>query len=306
MPNGLKPALLGGSGVCIMMAFDYLEYTTPQDPCLNFLWWPYEPVASAENKFRSVNLLFHSFGLVGIDERAYRIVQAIRNALGLFRTVWGVKWLRSQLIWEFYFYDYKRQERDVSIRRLLNAINPFIQCSIKVNETIPYFMFSLDIRAEVISGDRVPEEIHIYIGNPGSTVPSGIAYACRPGHIALENFYFFFDVKRHLQQAVEKIYCSAHVDVSQMDINTILWPELCPCENISVANKPYNDAIYFSGVTVCQLLFFLKQLNYPSEIISFVEENQARLDHLLYDVGFDYVTQGDTLQIVKSGYYGVF
>lgn len=31
-----------------------------------------------------------------------------------------------------------------------------------------------------------------------------------------------------------------------------------------------------------------------------------RLDHMLYDVGFDYRMEAGRLQIIKSAYYGVF
>jgi hypothetical protein len=86
----------------------------------------------------------------------------------------------------------------------------------------------------------------------------------------------------------------------------ILWPELRDCRVIVVANKQRNDAVYFSGIRVDQLLLFLNRMGYPAALVSFVEENKARLDHLLYDVGFDYRVEGDELRILKSGYYVYF
>jgi hypothetical protein len=41
-------------------------------------------------------------------------------------------------------------------------------------------------------------------------------------------------------------------------------------------------------------------------MVAFVEEHRPRLDHLLYDVGFDYVAEGSSIRIIRSGYYGVF
>ena len=64
--------------------------------------------------------------------------------------------------------------------------------------------------------------------------------------------------------------------------------------------------MYFSGVDVGQLLFFLQRLNYPAETIAFVQGHRARLDHLLFDVGFDYAMRDGRLVTLKSGYYGVF
>jgi hypothetical protein len=78
------------------------------------------------------------------------------------------------------------------------------------------------------------------------------------------------------------------------------------CKTICVANKQTHDCVYFSGVDVHQLIHFLERLNYPQPVVEFVRGNARRLDHLLFDVGFDYRMEGGRLQILKSGYYGVF
>jgi len=285
---------------------DRFEYTRPEDQYYNYCWWPYQPVAAVENKYRPVNLLFHSFEVAGIDERAFDIVRAIQQSIGWFRTVWGAKRLGHRLAWEFYFYDYARREREVSITRVLKAIQPLIRCDVPVNESLPYFMFSIDLSSEVASGASDLDVVHMYIGNPGSTVSSGIAYALRSESTTLENFYFFFDATRQLQEAAAKIACSARFDATRLEIDRVLWPELRGCHTICVANKQHCDTVYFSGVNVDQLSYFLKALEYPPAIIDFVDEHRAQLDHLLYDVGFDYSACGDQLQFHKSGFYGVF
>jgi len=290
----------------MMMNPDRLEYTTAQDAYFNYCCSPYQPVAPVENKYRPVTLLFHSFDWAGIDVGAFQVVQSLREAIGWFRTVWGVKRLGDRLAWEFYFYDYKRRERDVSITRVLKAIRPFVRCDVPINESLPYFMFSIDLNDDVVSGSRDLDVVHLYVGNPGSTVSSGIAYALRSESTTLENFYFFFDAGRQLKEAAAKIACSAQFDATKVDINRVLRPELRTCHTICIANKPRQDTVYFSGVNVDQLMFFLKTLAYPPAIIGFVEENRAKLDHLLYDVGFDYAAHGDQLRIEKSGFYGVF
>jgi hypothetical protein len=291
--------------VSLSSAAPWLEYTTPQDEYFNYCWWPYAPVASTQGKLRPISLLFHSFELAGLDEAGWQLVRAIQRAIGPFRTVWGAKWLGGRLAWEFYFYDYKRRDRDLSISRVLDAIRPFVPCEVPVNESLPYFMFSLDVNPAP-GGLRALDVVHLYVGNPGSVVSSGIAYALRRESTTLENFYFFFDAERHLGQAVEKICCSAHLDATRVDIDHVLWPELRACKTICVANKQRNDTVYFSGVDVNGLLFFLRRLRYPAAIISFVEQHHGQLDHLLYDVGFDYITDGPDVLVVKSGYYGVF
>ena len=282
------------------------EYATAADPSLNYCLWTYPPPALPEDKFRSVNLLFHSFEHAALNPDAFAVVEAIRDAIGPFQTVFGVKLIDGKLAWEFYFYDYARRRRNVSIGRVLKAISPWMPTSVAPNENLPYFMFSLDLSDAYVSG-RVPlDVVHMYVGNPGSTVSSGIAYAVRDNTTVLENFYFFFDAPSQLADVAKKVASSAVFDASALPIETIIVPELSKCRTICVANKQSHDCIYFSGVNIEQLIWFLEHLRYPIAIVTFVKRYKGMLDHLLFDVGFDYKTHEGGLRILKSGYYGVF
>ena len=77
------------------------------------------------------------------------------------------------------------------------------------------------------------------------------------------------------------------------------------CQTIVVANKRNREGIYFSRIGIDQLISFLKRLGYPPDLVSYLVKNRDELDHLLYDVGFDYVMDGDTIRILKSSYYGI-
>lgn len=282
------------------------EYTTAQERYFDYCLWEYQPVAVSANKFRSVNLLLHSFDAHGIGERAVDPVRAIRQGFGPSRTVWGIKQEGDEIRWEFYFYDYARQERKRSISRLLDIIRPWHACAISANEHSPYFMFSIELNRKHLTEGAPLNEIQMYIGNPGSTVSSGICYSLTETATVLKNFYFFFDAKTQMAEIVDKICTSAYLDIAGLDINAVLWPELQNCQTIVVANKRTHDGVYFSRITVVQLLAFLKRMRYPAEQISFVEQNQKQLDHLLYDVGFDYRMENGQVKILKSSYYGVF
>jgi len=289
-----------------MPASERFEYSTGQDPALNYCLWEYSRATPSADKFRSVNLLFQSFDHAGIDARAFDMVDAIREAIGPFRTVFGVKLLEDRLAWELYFYDYKRREREVSITQVLAALRPLAGSPVQANERLPYFMFSLDIDARLAAGKRDIDVVHMYVGNPGSAVSSGIAYALRASGTTLENFYFFFDAATQLDEAGGKICSSAYFDETTMSLDQVLVPELRTCQTICVANKGTHDCVYFSGIDVDQLLFFLRRLAYPQAITAFVQRNRESLDHLLFDVGFDYRTEAGELKVLKSGYYGVF
>jgi hypothetical protein len=283
-----------------------LEYTTEEDEFFDYCLWDYKPAAPSLNKLRSVNLLYHSYTVANASGRMFDIVRDIRKGLGVSRTVWGIKQVGEEITWEFYFYDYRRRERERSITRLLDVLRPYFTCDISPNENYPYFMFSIDLNDDLVAGGVRLDEIHMYIGNVGSSVSSGICYSVTQERTRLENFYFFFDAATQRKEILGKIASSAYVDMTRIPLDSILWPELRRCRVIVVANKQHNDCIYFSRIDVDQLLFFLRRMKYRQELVSFVEDHRPLLDHLLYDVGFDYRMEGGELKILKSGYYGYF
>lgn len=285
---------------------DRLEYAAAEEGFLDFCLWEYMPVAPYVGKLRSASLLFNSFEVAGVSQRAFDFVTAIRNGFGVSRTVWGVKKLASHLAWEFYFYDYRRTQRERSVSRFMEIAQPFVDCVLAVNENLPYFMFSVDVDEKLLSRQRSLDEIHLYIGNTGSTVSSGICYSLISSGMRLENLYYFFDVRTQMQAIASKASCSVYFDAAIASIDQVLWPELRASEVIVVANKQSNDGVYFSRINVDQLIFFLKRLAYPDEICGFVEKHRSQLDHMLYDVGFDYRMEAGELVILKSGFYGIF
>ncbi len=234
------------------------------------------------------------------------MVQAIREEFGDLRTVWGIKQGATGISWEFYFYDYARTERDRSIPRLIEAIRPWISCDIEASELNPYFMFSIDLSRELLAAPGELQELQMYIGNIGSLVSSGICYGVTREQIRLKNFYFFFDAKKEMDDIEGKVCSSAYLDAADFNIDSVLWPELRDCQTIVVANKTDRDGVYFSRIKLPQLLWFMKRMEYPQRQIQFLEGHMDRLDHMLYDVGFDYRMEAGRLQIIKSAYYGIF
>lgn len=292
----------------MILAPGLVEHATPHDPALDFCLWPYEPPARADDKLRSLTLLMLTFELCGVAAAGREVVDALRRGIGPFTTVWGVKWIDGRLKWEFYFYDYRRLERERSMTKVFDVLRPLIASRVRPNEGHPYFMFSIDFSEATLIGQAGFDEAHMYIGNPGSSVSSGIAYTvgANPDRNVLENFYFFFDAARQIDDVRGKIGCSAYLETAAFDVDEVLWPELRQCQTLVVANKRYNDAMYFSRIDIRQLAFFLERLGYPAPLVALARDQHARLDHMLYDVGIDYRVEGGTVQILKSGFYGVF
>ena len=285
---------------------NFYETVDPQDQYFDYCLWQYAPHCDTDNKFRSINLLIHSFATAGLDTDAVQLCHRIRSGLGINKTVWGVKQVDGQLSWELYFYDYQRLERSTSLEKLLNILEPTVQCPLQFDAKKPYFMFSIDIDNALLKRQRNLDEINIYIGNPSTAVSSGICYSLTKKGLQMNNLYYFFDRQRHWQDIVAKTFCSAHLRLPDIVIDELLWPELTDCQTIVVANKKHNDGLYFSRIGVSSLILFLKRCGYPNRLIDFIETNSDRLDHLLYDVGIDYVMEGNSITILKSAYYGFF
>lgn len=285
---------------------EHYELNTSGDELFDFCLWQYPHQHSTQDKFKSINLLFNSFQTAQLDNKAVKFCHDIRSSIGTDKTVWGVKNLAGKISWELYFYDYERLERNVSISQLIDTINPYASCPLPYDETTPYFMFSLDLDEKLISKQRNIDEINIYIGNPSTAVSSGICYSLTKEGLKLSNLYYFFDRKEHWEDIINKTACSAHLSLTQLTIEELLWPEIIECETIVVANKKNNDGLYFSRINIDQLIGFLKRCNYPYGIINFVEKNRNNLDHMLYDVGIDYIMKNGKVEIVKSAYYGFF
>lgn len=279
----------------------------PGDPYFNYCYWPYEPPANGVGKLRPSSLLFRA--IQEMPEAAWltEAIHRIQEGIGDFRSVYGIKQIDSRWSLEVYLYDYEREQRIVSIERLVAACQGHLTLPETVGAYVPYFMFSFDLDESVAAAAGKIDIVHVYVGNPGSTVSSGISYGFTrdPQATQLENFYFFFDA-RDREQIKDKIRCAAFLDEPNTLVPTLLRPELMDCQTICLANKRTTNTIYYSGVDIRQLQGFLQWQDYPQSFQQFVENHESELDHLLFDVGVDYQVRWNEVRFVKSGIYGVF
>ena len=274
------------------------EFVEANETLFDYCHYEYSPKVPAAGKLRSSSLLFHSFAALNQERQYYDVVQAIRARIGINNTVWGIKKINDQFSYEFYFYNttWEPEERLSSVAGILEAVAPYYRCNARPNEQLPYFMFSLDFPPG-FSRLEIPG-VHLYTGS--------FAYYCDAGGMTLENHYSFYDPGPDRDKITRDVWKSAFVDYSSVDIREILIPELISCKSVCRSHKPRNDGIYYSGISPAQFLFFLKRFEYPEPIIAWISDNQARLDHLQYDIGFDYTMESGRIKILKSGYYGVF
>ncbi len=286
------------------MSGSWAETVAAGDHYADYCQWPYDPPAPVGGKLRQVSLLWYALQVAEADPRLAEACRELRRRVGHFRTVYGVKLQGGRLSFEFYFYDYNRLERDLSIPRVLDALSPYVRCQLPPVEQRPYFMFSLDLDNAIVTGRAPLAEIDVYVGNPGSTVSSGICYAHRADGLELKNFYFFFDARAEAEAIADKVATSAFLDAGR-DLTEILWPELTDCGVIVVANKRRHDGVYFSRIRARQLQFFLHRTGWPAQLTALFDAEIGRFDHLLYDVGVDYAVENGRVVVLKSAFYGL-
>ncbi|MXU66705.1 hypothetical protein [Oceanomicrobium pacificus] len=277
------------------------QHWRPSDPFRDFCQWRYDPPAPpTDDALRSAALLHASFEAGNAPALLPQLADRLVAGLGRFNTVWGVKWADGRMGWEFYIYDYGRDRRERGLVELRAALDGLVTLPEGDFEHLPYFMVSLEIDA-----DGLPQ-LDLYLGNPGSSVSSGICYGIRSSGLELRNFYFFFDAKAEQKASWDKITESAHLDRGAPDPAAFIWPEIGPMETLVVANKRQADGIYFSRIRVAGLRAFLARLAYPAALQDFLAAQGTGFDHLLFDVGWDFRQDADgQVQPIKGSFYGL-
>lgn len=280
-----------------------LVKTTPNDRYFDYCLEPYQPRRPPRGRLRSENLLWHALEVAGHREAFLEPLSAVQASLGRDMTVWGTKFDGQRLWWELYFYDPQKEDPAARVSHLANTLAPWITTFPTVSEAIPYKMASFDISEETLSRRVVPA-INLYLH--GTELHEGRSYKVTSAGRELENIYRFLEAKREIDKILPLLKSSVFVDYSEgPTLSKVLFPELFGCKKICIAKKRNCDAIYFSGVAIDQLLWFLHKFDYPEPIRRFVEANSEGLEHLYFDVGIDYIMDAHRdIVYLKTSYYG--
>lgn len=278
-----------------------LVRSTESDRFFDYCLQPYDPLRDPRGKLRSESLLWNSLDVAGAPRALDEVLAAVQRTAGRDMTVVGIKHLRGRLWWELYFYDRLKEDPAVRASSIIAAVAPWFVVRPRPRETVPYFMFSFDLTAENATGSDV-EVVNLYL--PYFEVQGGRSYKLWADRIEMDNVYRFLHPKMEIREALHEIHQSVFVDFSRVPLSRVLLPELFDCNRICVAKKRCADAVYYSGIDVGQLLFFLRAFGYPAATVEFVERNRSQLDHLRFDVGIDYAMRPDgSLEMTKSSYY---
>lgn len=277
-----------------------LERCGPDDRFHDYVLVPYQPPSEATGRLRSLNLLVESFALAGLEREGLEVMRLLREGLGPFRTVWGIKQYGatgSPHGWELYFYDFGREHHDLSIERVRTLLAPAITVDAVEPFPLPWRMFSVELSPTVLRRlASAPLDVYLDMRS----------YKVRGDRYELENIYTFHDARSGIDEVLHRLRASVHFDHRRDSLARLIPPSLLRCARICVANKRRADAVYFSRLPTPALATFLATNGWPEALSAFVARHADDLSHLLWDVGMDFAREGDALATRKTGVYGTF
>jgi hypothetical protein len=279
-----------------------LSRITDEDRFFDYCLQPYDPLRDPRGKLRSESLLWNSLDVAGAPPALDDALRAIQRTAGRDMTVFGIKHQAGRLWWELYFYDRLKEDPTVRAASIIDGVAPWFRIVPRPRETVPYFMFSFDVHPHTADGGTV-DAVNLYL--PYYEGQGGRSYKLSSDRLEMDNVYRFLHPKTEIRHILHEIHQSVFVDFSRVSLSRMLLPELIDCNRICVAKKRFADAVYYSGIDVGQLSFFLRLLQYPAPIIEWVDAHRGELDHLRFDVGIDYTMEPDgSIVMTKSSYYG--
>lgn len=278
--------------------------TAPGDRYFDYCLQPYRPRRPPAGKLRSENLLWRALELAGLRERARPPLEALQRSLGRDMIVWGAKHDGARLFFELYVYDPRKEDPRATVAGLRDTLAPWLRIAPEIRESVPYMMVSFDLDDAILARGTI-DDVNLYL--TGSREHEGRSYrVCRAG-AELDNTYRFLEPKREIDVVLPLLTSSAFVDYERdpRTLARVLIPELFACKRVCVAKKRRRDGVYFSGIDVDQLRFFLRRFEYPRALPDFVTRHAPELDHLYLDVGIDYEQRADgTIAYPKTSFYG--
>ncbi len=265
------------------------------DYCLQ----PYQPRRPTAGKLRSENLFWRSVDLAAAAPAIEPAVRALQQGAGRDLTVFGIKHQAGRMWWELYFYDVDRGQGALRSSDVPALVRPHLAFTVAARESLPYFMFSFDLHPDA----RAVDSLNYYLS--AYQVQGGRSYKLQGDRIELENSYRFYHPKLEVQELLHDLRTSALVDYTRVPLQQALLPELFACNRICIAKKRHADAVYYSGLDVEQLLFFLRRFGWPAAFNESIAQAQDRLDHLRFDVGIDFTMDGQgRVSTTKTSCYG--
>lgn len=274
----------------------------------DYILTDYQPLRDPAGGLHSCSALNYVLRAYGVSQSVWDGLRAVRGYLGADETVWGFKTdIEGNLGLELYFYNTSRNQpsNKKQVTGLSKLLDPFMKIDSRVDESIPYFMCSLDLPMgpEATSANN----FHVYVaGERLRDGYDGISYLVDGDLLRLENYYTFYRTKEQLHDVKNRL--GASIRSGDNDSQARLMPtRLKRCYSICYATKPRHDALYFSRISTEQLSEALA-LHFPGPSAALFGQHAEAFGHLCWDIGFDFCLPDpmqQTARIEKVGFYGI-
>ena len=279
-----------------------LRRSAAGDRYFDYCLQPYRPRRPPEGKLRADNLLLHTLELAGLRDAAWPALEALIEGLGRDMVVWGAKHDGERLFFELYVYDPQKEDPRATVSGLTELLAPYLRILPRVRETVPYMMVSFDLDAEILASGEV-RELNLYL--TGTDAHEGRSYVVREDRRELANTYRFLRPKPEIDTVLGLLRSSLFLDYEDPRVLAeVMPPELFACKRVCVAKKRLRDGVYYSGIDVDALLWFLERRGWPRSLVDFTRAHAAELDHLYFDVGLDFEMRGAEARATKTSFYG--
>ena len=280
----------------------------------DFIMAPYPIFGDVTGRATSLDVLLAVFPVDSARRDAWRqIAESLIDRIGPDRTVWGVKHVDGKLFWELYFYSHRRPEGQAlqaffdAVREAFTLLGGW-NAPVRVPENTNLFSFEFEIGADGSIGP--PGELDVY-----HTVEGGasmiVAYRHDLASYRLKNTYELFAYPEAKDDIAARLDASRYAYAGAEHAAADFWlAELerrQSCQGVWCSYKPDWDGAYLCQLAIGDFATLLEEFDYPDQLIEWVDDHRAELDHLRYDFGFDYRIRRDgRVEIVRTGFYGWF
>lgn len=279
----------------------------------DFILKPHPMAADPTGRPTSLDVLMAVNEPGSADHRAWtRIVDAIRSRVGENRSVWGVKLHEGRISYELYFCHHQyppTEDLQPFFDEIVAAFGGISDWSAPVDLPPSTGMVSFEFDIDDDGGIHGPSTIETYQpSEPTENV--WVNYRLGNGAHELRNTYQTHDLPEDEAGLATWIACSRFSTPTHPLAGAHDWigriSGLRECIGTWCARKPAADGMYLRRVHPEDLAAFLDTYAYPPRIRTFVHENTAALDHLRFEVSFDYTVDNDDVDVHKTGFYGYF
>ena len=166
--------------------------------------------------------------------------------------------------------------------------------------------FEFELESETVTE---PRELDVYhpIRGPTDMI---VAYRHSRDVYRLRNTYELFPLPDSLGDLACRLESSRSAFPGDEKVASDSWPgEIASanrCASAFCSYKPDADGISLGLVDASDLVRFLDRFAYPAHLRTWVGDNHERLDHLAFDLGFDYAVVDGAVRILETGIYGYF